>query len=531
MNGLVGVDAGTNTTSVAILTKDGVKVFVGQNNSPLIPSVVGYETDGKPVFEKRAEELEIVDHRRVVRGAKREIGSQRAIDVLSKKVDPQDVQADLVEYVLTQLFSQVGYEDWNLDNTRVYLSYPVDFSLQMKDIYREAMVKNGIHLDVDDMYDEPLAAITTVAFESGEDIVGKTVMVIDVGGGTTDVCIATVLKDDRTGLRLAVRATDGNKKLGGADYDSVVLDNVIGQISKALGIPSSRVDTNRKNRRTIAVNSEKYKIKLGTQDVVDDLFLQGAPPVHIEISKDWFEENTRFLSEAVVKVVDNALGMAINDHPENLEKLGIKQICSDEDIDRIVFIGGGSKVRSIREELVKAHPVFGDRIDTSIEPQTAVCKGLCYLATIASESETVSNGGTSITKGPTYPVNNRCRDSYGVAVRHPSEGNKVYCHVHLNRGDVIPHHVKKTYVLPEDYEGYVDTIVFTVVDADRNEPVLDPDFGCHVLSKVRIPLKDAHPDDPVDVDLEILSSGLLRVTATVNGVSAASEPIKYETDA
>ena len=415
MSGTIGVDAGTSTTVVAILGEDGKPVvFVGKKNSPLFPSIVGYLEDGTPVFEDRAFELEVLDHRRVVRGAKREIGSMRSINVISKKVDPETVQADLVKHIMTELFSQKGFEDWTFDNTRVFLAYPVDFSIEMKDVYRKGMCAAGINVDDRDMHDEALAAITTVAFESGEDLTGKTIMVLDVGGGTTEVCVATVRKSSDSVIKLAIRASDGNKMLGGTDYDFQVRQAVVEQAASQMGITPNKVDTNRKNKRLTNVASENYKIRLGHEDVTDDLFLEGATPVRIEIKKSWFEENTRFLSQAVVKVVDSALQMAFNDHPDNLLKLGIDPIHSDEDIDRIVFIGGGSKVPSIREELIKAHPSFADKIDTSVDPQTAVAKGLCYLAQLSMKETLDESSGTLIV--------NRCRDSYGIGARHPLQG-------------------------------------------------------------------------------------------------------------
>lgn len=524
MSGTIGVDAGTSTTVVAILGEDGKPVvFVGKKNSPLFPSIVGYLEDGTPVFEDRAFELEVFDHRRVVRGAKREIGSMRSINVISKKVDPETVQADLVKHIMTELFSQKGFEDWTFDNTRVFLAYPVDFSIEMKDVYRKGMCSAGINVDDRDMHDEALAAITTVAFESGEDLTGKTIMVLDVGGGTTEVCVATVRKSSDSVIKLAIRASDGNKMLGGTDYDFQVRQAVVEQAASQMGITPKKVDTNRKNKRLTNVASENYKIRLGHEDVTDDLFLEGAAPVRIEIKKSWFEENTRFLSQAVVKVVDSALQMAFNDHPDNLSKLGIDPIHSDEDIDRIVFIGGGSKVPSIREELIKAHPSFADKIDTSVDPQTAVAKGLCYLAQLSMKETLDESSGTLIV--------NRCRDSYGIGARHPEEDYKLYCHMHLYKGDVIPSHVTRVYALPEDFAGYVDAIVFTVVDADREHPVVDPNFGCNLLSRVRVHLPNCKPNDEVLVDLEILPSGLLRVTATARGETFVSDPIEYEADA
>ena len=256
MSGTIGVDAGTSTTVVAILGEDGKPVvFVGKKNSPLFPSIVGYLEDGTPVFEDRAFELEVFDHRRVVRGAKREIGSMRSINVISKKVDPETVQADLVKHIMTELFSQKGFEDWTFDNTRVFLAYPVDFSIEMKDVYRKGMCAAGINVDDRDMHDEALAAITTVAFESGEDLTGKTIMVLDVGGGTTEVCVATVRKSSDSVIKLAIRASDGNKMLGGTDYDFQVRQAVVEQAASQMGITPNKVDTNRKNKRLSTVSS------------------------------------------------------------------------------------------------------------------------------------------------------------------------------------------------------------------------------------------------------------------------------------
>lgn len=523
MTNTVCVDAGTTTTVVAAIGPDGKpRVFIGKKNSPLIPSVVGYLDDGTPVFEDRALELEVRDYRRVVRGAKREIGSLRPINVISKNVDPEAVQADLVKYVLTEMFSQKEYEGWDFDNTRVVLAYPVDFTIEMRDIYRKSMIANGINIAENDMADEALAAVTTVAHEAGFDLADKTVMVVDVGGGTTDVCITTVRNTPGNGIKLAVRSNDGNRLLGGSDYDFQVRQSILEQAASQMNLTPNKVDTNRKNRRTISVASEDYKIRLCQNDVVDDIFLEGAAaPIHIEIKKSWFEEKTRCISQSVVGVVDSVLNMAFNDHPDNLARLKIDPISSDEDIDYVVLIGGGSKVPSIREELVKAHPVFADKIVTSIDPQTAVAKGLCYLAQM---DQTVEEPGETL-------VVNRCRDSYGVGARHPDEDYKLYCHVHLYKGDVIPSQVTKPYSLPEDFDGYVSVIVFTVVDADREHPVVDPNFGCNLLTRVRVHLPDCKPFDEVKVNLEILQSGLLRVTAKARDKTFVSDPIEYESDA
>lgn len=516
MVNIAAFDIGTCTTVCSTLTMDEDKpsVFTSTEGTGLYPSLVTFDRDGNPVVGTAVNETLAKNPRLVAQHAKRRIGTGDAYTLGSVPISAAEVQGTIGKKIYEDVLQNLN---WPENDVRLAFTYPVNWSHEQLEEYKQGLISRGLMVDDRLLFSEPLAAMMCVAREAEVDIEGKTAILFDIGGGTTDIVVATCVKEDGD-LVLKTRAIGGLSESGGVDFDKVVKKKVVEAICDVeTDITPDHLEKDRGRRYAIDKKAEADKIRLCLEDISrTNIYLPGiGHPFNYNITREWFIENTKTIVESIIAEGSKTLEKAYADAPENLKTLNIKAIQGDDDIDYVIFIGGGSRVPMIQDELKSKHPALADKIlsFTSVNPQFAVATGAAYLAKIVLDSPSTE----------LKPVISRCRDGYGISV-NDSEKNEIYCSIHLWANDVIPSEIEKTYAVPENHADVLLPVVYSVPNWGRDRGERCNPLACTELGTIQIPCPKSVPaNEPVHVKISILHNEILHVSVTIQGKLVKAE--------
>lgn len=527
---IAGFDIGTCTSACAkwaITEKGAPKILKNIGGTGLYPSMVAFDDDGKPIIGADAMNQLSIRPKLVAQHAKKRIGSGFCYSLGNKYLQPAEVQGYIAKKIYDDLLVS---ENWPKESIIMGFTYPNMFSAEQIQEYIDGLKKVGLDVDPDFFFSEALAAMTTVANLAHTDMNMKAVLIIDVGGGTTDVLVATAVKENGR-MMVKTRAIDGNQSLGGVDWDAVVKEPILDAICQTYGgnITPIQIESDAARRVQIDVKAEEVKIRscnAAPEDAVEvttGIFLPGNKlPIDIVINHEWFITSTHPLVAKVVDVVDSVLNRAFNDASENLEKLKLDAISDDSDIDYVIMIGGGSKVPQIREELAKRHPVLADRIvDTTIvNPQFAVAIGAAYLVNQTLKQKTLEEMrlvDRPVVPDPIPQVVSRCKQAYGLSARDVSD-NVVKCFIHLYEDDMIPDHLTREYMVPENHASTLAWSVLAIEGWKRENGRSCDLMATKNIGEFSIPCpEDAKGGEKIIVDVGIRQNETIDVNVNFRG--------------
>ena len=214
---IIGIDLGTTNSEVAAFVDGKVRVL-GPGEIKMLPSCVGISPAGELLVGESARNQQLVYPERTVRSIKRKMGSAETVSLGDKRFTPQEISAlilrELAEWASRELKQPV---------TRAVITVPAYFSDAQRNATREAGMMAG--LEVVRILNEPTAASLAYGFADGA---RRTVMVYDLGGGTFDVSVVMVEGDVTE-----VLASHGNNRLGGDDFDDLLLEQLQARVPPA----------------------------------------------------------------------------------------------------------------------------------------------------------------------------------------------------------------------------------------------------------------------------------------------------------
>ena len=356
MSRIVGIDLGTSTSEIAVL-KDG-KPYVIPNHmgETITPSVDGVSNDGRIIVGSEAKEQLLLRPEDTVMEVKRLMGIDTRINMARKQYTPQEISAFLIKYLADCASSHLGE---TID--RVVITVPAYFS----DEQRRATVEAGklAGLKVERIINEPTAASLDYGIEHMEEC--RNVLVYDLGGGTLDVTVLEMFK----GV-IEVKASSGNNRLGGKDFDNALMDYLLEGFSAKYGID---VSNDARAMMRLKDAAEKCKIALSGQEEFQfslPFFADaGGVPVSLE------EALTRELFEGLIKDKIDSTGKQIR---VALEDAGLKE----SDIDFVLLVGGSTRIPYVRKFIEN---VMGKEPMSLVDPDLAVVRGASIQAGILNE--------------------------------------------------------------------------------------------------------------------------------------------------
>ncbi|MBN1333455.1 MAG: molecular chaperone DnaK [Synergistales bacterium] len=354
MSKVVGIDLGTTNSVIAVKEGDQITIISNAEGTRTTPSVVAFTKEGERLVGQLAKRQAIVNSDRTVLSIKRDMGTDRKIDIDGKKYTPQEISAMILQKLKRDAEDYLGEPI-----KKAVITVPAYFTDSQRQATKDAGTIAG--LEVLRIINEPTAA--SLAY--GENKQGEhKILVFDLGGGTFDVSILDVGE----GV-FEVLATAGNNRLGGDDWDMRIVDWIVEEFKRTEGVD---LKNDRMAMQRLREAAEKAKVELSSmaETTISLPFITATNtgPKHLEmnLSRAKFEEMSRDLLEKVVGPTMQAV-----------KDSGL----SASEIDKILLVGGSTRMPSVQKkirELVGKDPTKG------INPDECVAYGAAIQAAIMS---------------------------------------------------------------------------------------------------------------------------------------------------
>ncbi len=345
MSKIIGIDLGTTNSCVAVLEGGEPKVIANAEGNRTTPSVVAFKGDEELVGEV-AKRQAVTNVKNTISSIKRKMGTSEKVEAGGKKWTPEEISAKILGKLKKDAESYLGEKV-----TKAVITVPAYFN----DAERQATKNAGkiAGLEVERIINEPTAAALAYGLDKQDKL--QTILVYDLGGGTFDVSILEL----GDGV-FEVKATSGNNRLGGDDFDARVTDYLVNEFKKEHGIDLSK-DTMAMQRIKDAAEKAKKDLSSMTTTQISLPFIaqNDEGPVHLDmtLTKAKFEDLCRDLFDSTLEPVRKALKDA------NM---------TAKDIDKVILVGGSSRIPYI-QELVKKE--LGQETNKSVNPDEVVAMG------------------------------------------------------------------------------------------------------------------------------------------------------------
>ena len=344
-----GIDLGTTYSAIAYVDESGRStVCRNTDNLEIIPSVVYFENESNVVVGSVAKESAVTQPDRVVSLIKREMGTKAVFDFDGKTHTPESISA----LILKQL-AQDATEYSGGEVAKVVITVPAYFGMLERDATKNAGKIAG--LDVIGIVPEPVAA--ALHYEATTGAQDKTVLVYDLGGGTFDTTVIRV-----SAAEIEVVCTDGDDRLGGADWDARLRDHLLAVFTEQVPPGTDPEDDEEflQSLATLAENTKKQLSKVDSRPVA----LRGAgASARIDVTRAQFEEMTKDLLDKSIDIVRRTLGTLADKAP------GTK-------VDEVLLVGGSTSMPAVAERL-RAEFGWEPKLH---DPHLAVAKGAALYA-------------------------------------------------------------------------------------------------------------------------------------------------------
>ncbi|GAV22042.1 molecular chaperone DnaK [Carboxydothermus pertinax] len=352
MGRIVGIDLGTTNSCIAVMEGGEVTVIPNAEGGRTTPSVVSFGKNGERVVGQVAKRQAITNPERTVISIKRHMGTNYRVKIDDKEYTPQEISAMILQKLKQDAEAYLGEK---ID--KAVITVPAYFTDAQRQATKDAGRIAG--LEVLRIINEPTAAALAYGLDKeGE----QTILVYDLGGGTFDVSILEI----GDGV-FEVKATSGNNRLGGDDFDQRIIDWLVENFKREHGID---LRNDKMAMQRLKEAAEKAKIELSgvleTQINLPFISANQNGPLHIDVTltRAKFNELTADLVEATMGPTRRAL-----------EDAGLKP----EDIDKILLVGGSTRIPAVQEAIRK---FFNKEPHKGINPDECVAIGAAIQAAV-----------------------------------------------------------------------------------------------------------------------------------------------------
>ncbi len=352
MGKVIGIDLGTTNSCVAVLEGGEPVVIPNSEGNRTTPSVVAFKKDGERLVGTAAKRQAVTNPDRTITSIKRHMGTDYTVTVDGKKYSPQEISAMILRKLKEEAENYLGE---TVD--KAVITVPAYFTDAQRQATKDAGVVAG--LEVLRIINEPTAASIAYGLDKGEE---QTILVYDLGGGTFDVSILEIDEG-----YLGVKATSGNNRLGGDDFDQRLMDYLVAEFKKEYGVDLSK---DKMAMQRLKEASEKAKIELSglpsTNVNLPFISVGEEGPLHLDINitRAKFNELTEDLVEATMGPARQALSDA-----------GL----SAGEVDRVILVGGSTRIPAVQDaikKLMSKDPYKGINPDECVALGAAVQAGI-----------------------------------------------------------------------------------------------------------------------------------------------------------
>lgn len=352
----VGIDLGTTNSVVAALEGGDPVVIANAEGTRTTPSVVAFSKDGEVLVGNVAKRQAVTNVDRTISSVKRHMGTDWTTEIDGKKYTPQEISAR------TLMKLKADAEAFLNDTvTDAVITVPAYFNDAERQATKEAGEIAG--LNVLRIVNEPTAAALAYGLDKGKE--DELILVFDLGGGTFDVSLLEVGKDDDGFSTIQVRATSGDNRLGGDDWDHRIVEWLLAQVKANTGADLSK-DKIALQRLQEAAEQAKKELSSASSTNISLQYLSVTPegPIHLDekLTRAKFEELTRDLLERTKKPVLDVI-----------KEAGV----SISEISEVILVGGSTRMPAVAE-LVKE--LTGREPNKGVNPDEVVAMGAALQA-------------------------------------------------------------------------------------------------------------------------------------------------------
>ena len=322
MGKIIGIDLGTTNSCVAVLEGGEPTVIANAEGNRTTPSVVAFSKTGERMVGQVAKRQAVTNADRTVASIKRHMGDDYHVDIDGKKFSPQEISAMVLQKLKADAEAYLGSPV-----TEAVITVPAYFSDAQRQATKDAGKIAG--LEVKRIINEPTAAALAYGLDKENE---QTIMVYDLGGGTFDVSIL----DIGDGI-IEVKATAGDTRLGGDDFDERIMQYLVDEFKKAEGIDLSKDNVAMQRLKEAA---EKAKIELSSMTSTNVnlpyITADATGPKHLDVTvtRAKFNDMTADLVERTMKPVRQAMADA-----------GLKA----SELNKVLLVGGSTRIPAVQE--------------------------------------------------------------------------------------------------------------------------------------------------------------------------------------
>lgn len=348
MSKVIGIDLGTTNSCVAFMDGKEVTVIPNAEGGRTTPSVVGFSKTGERLIGEAAKRQAITNPEKTVASIKRYMGTNHKKKIDGKEYTPQEISAMILQKLKQDAESYLGEKV-----TQAVITVPAYFNDSQRQATKDAGKIAG--LEVLRIINEPTAAALAYGLDKEND---QKVLVFDLGGGTFDVSIMEL----GDGV-FEVLATSGDNKLGGDDFDQVIIDYLIEEFKKENGIDLRQDKNATQIMQRLKNEAEKAKKDLSgvltTTISLPFLTADETGPKHLEVTltRAKFEELSSDLIERAMIPTRRAM-----------EDAGL----TPDKIDRVILVGGSTRIPAVQEAIKR---FIGKEPSKGVNPDEVVAMG------------------------------------------------------------------------------------------------------------------------------------------------------------
>jgi molecular chaperone DnaK len=350
MSKTVGIDLGTTNSVVSVLEGGEPVVVANAEGARTTPSVVGFSKTGERMVGAPAKRQAVVNPDRTLISIKRHMGTD-----YRKNLDDQDYSPEQISAMILQKLKADAEAYLGSPVTSAVITVPAYFNDAQRTATKNAGEIAG--LEVLRIINEPTAAALAYGLDKKEN---QTILVYDLGGGTFDVSVLEV----GDGI-FEVKSTAGDTKLGGDDFDHILMEYLANEFQKESGI-DLRKDKQAMQRLKEASEKAKIELSSSVSTNVNLPFITANQdgPAHLDmnVTRAKFDELTRHLVDKTLEAVNQAMADA--------------KLTANE-IDEVILVGGSTRIPAV-QQLVKT--ITGKEPNRSVNPDEVVALGACIQA-------------------------------------------------------------------------------------------------------------------------------------------------------
>ena len=353
----VGIDLGTTNSVVAVLEGGDPKVIANAEGGRTTPSVVAVNKNGDSLVGEIAKRQAVTNTKNTVSSVKRHMGTDWTTELGDKKLTAPEVSARIL-----QKLKHDAEEYLQEEVTDAVITVPAYFNDAERQATKDAGEIAG--LNVSRIINEPTAAALAYGLERGKE--DELILVFDLGGGTFDVSLLEVGKDEDDFSTIQVRATSGDNRLGGDDWDQRIVDWLVGEVKNGYGVDLSK-DSTALQRLKEAAEQAKKELSSATSTNISLQYLSMSEngPIHLDetLTRAKFEDLTKDLLERT-KAPFHAV----------MKDAGV----SVSDIDHVVLVGGSTRMPGV--SAVVTELTGGKEPNKGVNPDEVVAIGAAVQA-------------------------------------------------------------------------------------------------------------------------------------------------------